>query len=205
MRMMSQATSSPSSLLVPPTKNRLSGKMPRGVWIYLSSTARLTVVTCTPTLSAICCIFSGSMNSGPFVEELRLVIDDGLRDLGQRVAALLDRFDQPLGRVDLPLDVLPLLRRRRAAGQPLAIVAADVQRRRAAVFDDAPCTVPSSLRSTITSGVTVGHERLGELRPRLGIELAQLVPGFLDRLDRVAGRLLDQRQAVVAQVLQVVR
>ena len=29
------------------------------------STARLTVVTCTPTLSAICCILSGSMYSGP--------------------------------------------------------------------------------------------------------------------------------------------
>ena len=39
--------------------------MPRGVWIHLSSTARLTVVTCTPTVSAICCIFSGTMNSGP--------------------------------------------------------------------------------------------------------------------------------------------
>ena len=38
---------------------------PRGVWIHLSSTARLTVVTWTPTLSAICCIFKGSMWSGP--------------------------------------------------------------------------------------------------------------------------------------------
>ena len=64
-RTVSQATSSPSALVVPPTKNRLSGKMPRGVWIHLSSTARLTVVTCTPTLSAICCILSGSMDSGP--------------------------------------------------------------------------------------------------------------------------------------------
>ena len=40
------------------------------------------------------------------VEELRLVIDDRLRHAGERAAALLDRFDQPLGRVDLPLDVL---------------------------------------------------------------------------------------------------
>ena len=45
----------------------LQGKMPRGVWIHLSSTARLTVVTCTPTLSAICCIFSGSIDSGPLL------------------------------------------------------------------------------------------------------------------------------------------
>ena len=63
--MVSQAISSPSAVVVPPPKNRLSGKMPRGVWTHLSSTARLTVVTCTPTRSAICCILSGSMNSGP--------------------------------------------------------------------------------------------------------------------------------------------
>ena len=46
------------------------------------------------------------MWSGPVVEELRLVIDDRLRHAGERAAALLDRFDQPLGRVDLALDVL---------------------------------------------------------------------------------------------------
>ncbi len=62
---VSQAISSPSAVVVPPPKNRLSGKMPRGVCTHLSSTARLTVVTCTPTRSAICCILSGSMNSGP--------------------------------------------------------------------------------------------------------------------------------------------
>ena len=34
-----------SAPTVPPQKKRFRGKMPRGVWIHLSSTARLTVVT----------------------------------------------------------------------------------------------------------------------------------------------------------------
>jgi len=63
------------------------------------------------------------------------VIDDRLRDLGERVAALLDRLDEPLGRVDLAFDVFPLFRRGGAAGEPLAIILADVQGGRAAVID----------------------------------------------------------------------
>ena len=39
------ATSSPSAVVVPPPKKRFSGKMPRGVWTHLSSTARLTVTS----------------------------------------------------------------------------------------------------------------------------------------------------------------
>ena len=38
-------------------------------------------------------------------QKLGLMIDDRLRHARERVAALLDRFDQPLGRIDLPLDV----------------------------------------------------------------------------------------------------
>ena len=49
---------------------------------------------------------------GPLAQELGLVIDDRLGHAGQRVAALLDRIDQPLGRVDLPLDVFAGFRRR---------------------------------------------------------------------------------------------
>src|SRR6267378_2066437 len=45
----SQAISSPVRVWVPPPKKRLSGKTPRGVCTHLSSTARLTVVTCTFT------------------------------------------------------------------------------------------------------------------------------------------------------------
>jgi hypothetical protein len=68
---VSQATSSPVAVCVPPPKNRFSGKMPRGVCTHLSSTARDTVVTWTPTWSAICCIFSGSMCSGPLSRNAR--------------------------------------------------------------------------------------------------------------------------------------
>ena len=49
------------------------------------------------------------------------------------------------------------------------------------------------------------HGRLAEIGARLGLELAQLLPDFLNRLDRVAGLLGDQRQAIVLEVFQVVR
>jgi hypothetical protein len=110
------------------------------------------------------------------------MIDDRLGYFRQGAAALLDRLDQPLGGVDLPLDVFPLLGRRRAARQPLAIVAADVQGGRAAVIDD---DLIMAVLGAIDHHVRRdgGDERLAEPGPRLGIELAQLVPGFANRID----------------------
>ena len=59
------------------------------------------------------------------VEKLGLVIDDRLGHPRQRAAALLDRVDQPLGRIDLALDVFARLLVGLAAGEKLAIVRAD--------------------------------------------------------------------------------
>ena len=48
------------------------------------------------------------------------------------------------------------------------------------------------------------HGRLGEVGARLRLELAQLVPDFLNLLDREAGLLRDLRQAIVLQVFQMI-
>ncbi len=72
---------------------------------------------------------------GPFVQELGLKIDNGLRYLGQRIATLLDRLDQPLGRVELPLDPLPGLLGRLPAGEHLAVRGADEQVWQIAIFE----------------------------------------------------------------------
>ena len=144
------------------------------------------------------------MWSGPSSRNLRLVIDDRLRHAGQRAAALLDRFDQPLGRIDLALDVLARLGVRAFVAQQLAIVRADVQRRQLAVLE------PNLVFAVVVAldehvGRDAGRGRFGEVGARLGLELAQLVPDFLNLLDRHAGLLRDLRQAIVFQVFQVVR
>ena len=111
-RTVSQATSSPSALTVPPQKNRLSGKMPRGRLNPL-------VVDRAADRGHVHAHLVGDLlhlqrldGLGALAQELGLMIDDRLGHAGQRVAALLDRLDQPLGRVDLALDVFAGLRRR---------------------------------------------------------------------------------------------
>ena len=177
---MSQATSSPSAVVVPPPKNRLSGKMPRGVWIHLSSTARVTVVTCTPTTSAICCIFSGTMGSGPLSRNSVWWSTIACATRLQRVVPLLDRLDQPLGRFDLLLDVLLASSGRGCRRSMLRVVLADAQLRRVLVFE--PDVVLAVLvRLDGQSGVTFCDGPDFESRPGCGFELLQLFDGFLDR------------------------
>ena len=50
--MLVLASDSPSWVLYPEVKKYLIGKIPHGVWMYLLATARLTVVSWTPTFSA---------------------------------------------------------------------------------------------------------------------------------------------------------
>src|SRR4051812_26752521 len=139
---------------------------------------------------------------GAILKEFGLMIDDGLSDFGERAAALLDRFNKPLSRVDFALDVLALFGRGGPALQALAIVPADVQRGRAAVIDgDLVVAFFSALDADV--GRDGGDEVLAELCARLGIELAQLVPGFANALDGIASDLLYQRKAIVAEVLEV--
>ncbi len=202
-RIVSQATSSPPALVVPPQKNFRSGKMPRGDWIHLSSTARLTVVTWTLTLSAICCIFKGSIASGPLSRNSRLVIDDRLGHAQQRVAALLDRVDEPLGGTELLLDVFAGFGAGLGTGQQLAVVGADEEARRAAVFE--PHRVDARL-AQLDDHVGLDHRSgdLLEVGPGIGIQLAEVLDDLVDHLHRVAGPPRDHRKAVLLDVFQVV-
>ena len=142
------------------------------------------------------------MCSGPSSRNSRLVIDDRLRHAGERAAALLDRLDQPLGRVHLALDVVAGLGRRGRVLQQLAVVRADVERRQIAVFE-----VHLVLARFVLLDEHVGRHgrgaRLGEVGARLRLERAEVFPRFLNRLDREAGLLRDQRQAVVLEVFEV--
>ena len=110
-RMVSQATSSPSAPTVPPQKNRFSGKMPRGrlnpLVVHRPADGRHVDAHLVGDLLHL----QRLDRLRALVEELGLVIDDRLGHPRERAAALLDRVDQPLGRIDLPLDVFPRLRR----------------------------------------------------------------------------------------------
>ncbi len=115
------------------------------------------------------------MASGPSVEKRRLVIDNRLRDARQRVAALFDRFDQPLRRVDLALDVFAFFGRCFAGDQAVAIVVADVQ---AGVRRLQPHVVTAVVRIfRKMSGVTVGP-RGSEIAPGLGFSFRSWSQAF---------------------------
>ncbi len=88
------------------------------------------------------------------VQEGPLVLDDGPRHLLQRVAALLDRFHQPLGRLNLALEVFLGLGVGALVAVQLDVAAADVDVRRPVVEQaDVVIARPPS-RSTAMSGTT---------------------------------------------------
>ena len=87
--------------------------------------------------------------------------------------------------------------------QQLAIVGADEQIRRAAVFQPDFVLAPFAFLDEHV-GRDVRHERLAEIRPRLGIQLAQLDQRLLDQLDRIAGAAFDLRQPIVLDVFQMI-
>ena len=54
-----ETVSPPPVVCSPAVKKKLISKMPCGVSMYLPETARLTLVSCTPTTSAVCAIVIG--------------------------------------------------------------------------------------------------------------------------------------------------
>ncbi len=58
-------TEAPLSAWYPVVKKNLNSNTPCGVFMYLLAIARLTVVSCTPTMSAICVIVSGCRCATP--------------------------------------------------------------------------------------------------------------------------------------------
>ena len=133
------------------------------------------------------------------------MIDDRLRHAGERAAALLDRFDQPLGRVDFSLDVFARFGvrcpRRAAACDSSGLMYRVGQCGRLRAELDT--CLRRCARQTHRASRSA-HVRVGEVGARLWLELAQLVPNFLDLLDRHAGLLRDLRQPIVLQVFQMI-
>ena len=139
----------------------------------------------------------------PVGEEARLVVDDRLGRPQERAAALLDRLDEPLGRIDFPLDVLARLRRRGRVGKHLAVQRADPQIRQIDLLEaHFPGTVLLQLDMDV--GLDHRHVRNREAGPRLRLERMEIVTEPLDLLDREPGLPGDQRQAIGAEVLEVV-
>ena len=87
--------------------------------------------------------------------------------------------------------------------QQIAIVGADVERRQLRVFE--PHLVLAGL-VPLDEHVRrhARHGRLAEVGARLRLELPQLLPDFLDRVDREAGLLRDLRQAIVFEIFEVI-
>ena len=141
---------------------------------------------------------------GPLVEEVLLVGDDRLGDLEQGAPALLDRLDQPAGRLDLLLDELAGDRVGLLVLEHPLILSRDRQLRRVVVGQ--PDLVLSVL---VGLDDEVGHDILRAVRrgvpgARAGVEAAELLDRILDVVDRDPGPLLDRRQAVLLDVVEVV-
>ena len=103
---VSQAISSPSAVVVPPPKNRLRAKIPARCLhpFVVDGPADRRDVDADSIGDLLHLERLDELRA--FVEEVPLVLDDRPGDLQQRVPALLDRVDQPAGRLDLLLDVL---------------------------------------------------------------------------------------------------
>ena len=138
---------------------------------------------------------------GAFFDESRLVIDDRLSHFGQRIASLLDGFDQPLSGIDLALNEFAFFGRGLSAHQAFAIVVADAQAGRPAVFQqDLVGTIFLAFQKHIGSH---GRGDLGgEVGSGLGIQFPQLGPGILDAIQGIARLALNGRQPIVPQVFQ---
>ena len=86
-------------------KKYFSSNMPRGVLMYLFVVARDTVDSWISTASAISRKISGLRYWTPFGEKQLLPLNDGRGHLHDRRGALVQRFDQPVRRLQLLVEV----------------------------------------------------------------------------------------------------
>ena len=131
------------------------------------------------------------------------MVDDCLRRLEERAAPLLDRLDQPLGGVDLALDVVLRGRGRLGGGEHLPVQRADPQVGQVDVLE-ADLPAPVGRLVDVHVGLDRGHDRRDERRPRLGLEVVELPAQGLDLLDAEARLPLDEREPIGGEVLEVV-
>ena len=140
---------------------------------------------------------------GALLQELTLAIDDFLSDSLQRVVALLNRINQPLGRLDLPLDeFLGFLIG--VTFQHAQVTLADAQLGNV-LFDQRD----DPLARFVLVDPQVGRDGLdrflGEAFPRKGIERPHLLHRRLDLVQGIPGLPFDQRESILEQVVEVER
>ena len=147
--------------------------------------------------------FQGFDRLRPLCEKPRLVIDDRLRGLEERAPALFDGLDEPLGGVDLSLDVFAGGRLCVGRQEHLPVDGADPQARQVDVFQP---HLPRTVRPLIDEhiGLDRGHDRRGKHRPGLRLQPVEFLPQSLDLLEREAGPPLDERQPIGAKIFEVI-
>ena len=74
--------------------------------MYLPETARLTVVSCTPTTSATCTMVSGLRQATPFSMNSRWRLTISLADVQNGLLPLVEALDEKLAGADLFADVI---------------------------------------------------------------------------------------------------
>ena len=135
-------------------------------------------------------------------EKSCLVVDDRLRGLQQCAAALLDRLDQPLGCIDLPLDVFAGGSGRGRRMEHLTVGWADSQIRQIDVFKpNLPGAV--GMLFDVDIGLHDRHKRLREHGPGLRFEPVELLAQLLFHLAQLVVTN-DDRQPVSGQVFEMV-
>ena len=126
-----------------------------------------------------------------------------LATLQQRVSSLLDRFDQPAGRLDPLLNEL--------SGRRIGLLCCEAASDSSARWLVGVCSRSAS-RTLVHALVVgfddqVGNDIMGvvdfERRPRPQVEPAEVFEGFLDLLERNARFLLDGRQPVMLEIVEM--
>jgi hypothetical protein len=182
-------------------KKYLKSKTPCGVLMYLLAIARLTVVSCTPTTSAICVIVSGFKLRDAVLEEILLHLDDLAGDALDRLLALLDGVDQELAGAHAFAQVVALLLGERALGDELAVGVGDAQARDVVAVEVIFHSSPSF--STVTSARRRGccRRRSGGRARDRACRFPRWRPGRRRRGAELAGEFGD---AAAGEQLEVV-
>ena len=139
----------------------------------------------------------------PPIEELFLMLDDRLSGSCQRAAALFNGFNQPLSGHQFAFDVLFFFSGSFFGRKPLPVIIADVQAPSRPFFhlDDVVAFV---VRFQPHVGRNRRHVFIHELTGGTRIKVPQLLPSFVDFVNRQSSGLLDLRDSIVSQVFQMV-
>ena len=140
---------------------------------------------------------------GAFVKKSLLMFDDRTCDPKEGTLTLLDRFDKPLSATDFSFDELLFFFGGFGIHQPSTVIFADSQGRYVFVDEANSILLVVLLLDDHVRG-NQWYERLHKRGPRFWVQLVELFSHLLDRVDRVAGFLLDHQHAILCQIIEMV-